>query len=102
MAESLEDRLNKAAGGGAGLSAFDGQTVTVTKIVKEKSRYPEQEFFVKATIVDSELNETVIAVTPTAGRQLVEIEDVLPVDLVVVSFPSSYGKTGYKFELASS
>ena len=102
MTESLEERLNKAAGGGATIAAFDGQTITVTSITKEKGKFPGQDVSVKAKLLDSELTEHEVYVTPTGARQLIEIEDTLPLDLVVVSFPSSYGKAGYKFELASS
>lgn len=102
MTESLEERLSKAAGSGATIATFDGQTVTITGITKEKGKFPGQEVSVKAKLLDADLNEHEVYVTPTGARQLIEVEDTFPLDLTVVSFPSSYGKTGYKFELASS
>ena len=91
-------RLDKAAGGGGGISSFDGQTVNVVSIEKTPSTFKPGETAVKATILDANGNEAQVYVTPTGARQLLEVEDVLPLELKVVSFPGQFGKTGYKFE----
>lgn len=98
----IAEELNKAAGGGARLSDFDGQTITVVSIVKEASPFEKGGTSVKATALTSEGEEVVFYTTPTAGRQLIKAEEleILPLELKVVSFPGQFGKTGYKFELA--
>lgn len=96
----LAARLNKAAGGGARLSAYDGQHITVVSITKSPSTFQEGATSVKATILDQNQTEVELYVTPTAARQLIEIESDLPLDVKVVSFPGRMGKTGYRLELA--
>ncbi len=96
----LAGRLNKAAGGGDRLSSYDGQHITVVSIKKSPSSFQEGGTSVKATILDQNQTEVELYVTPTAARQLIEIEPDLPLDVKVVSFPGQFGKTGYKLELA--
>lgn len=100
MTEDLAARLNKAAGSGASITGYEGQVVTFASITKTAGKFPGQDVSVKATILDAEGNEEVVYVTPTIGRQLIEVEDVLPIDAKVVSYPSNFGKPGYKLELA--
>jgi hypothetical protein len=97
VTETLEERLAKAAGGGDKLSNYDGQVVTVAAITKEPSSFKKGETAVKATLITEDGNESELYVTPTAARQLLEIEEDLPLDLRVQSFPGQFGKTGYKF-----
>lgn len=96
---NLADKLARAAGGGPRMSDFDGQVVQVLGIETEASPFQKGEQSVKATILHPETGEEVwFYTTPTAGRQLQAIEEDLPAELKVVSFPGQFGKTGYKFE----
>ncbi len=95
---SLSERLKSAAGGGLRMADFDGQTVTVVSIEKEPSPFDKTKTSVRATIIDAEGNEVSFYVTPTSASQLIEVEDELPLELRVVSFPGQFGKTGYLFE----
>jgi len=96
MAEDLNERLAKAAGSGARMSDYVDQVVTVLSIEKEPSPFTKGETSVKATVLAGD-DEVTFYTTPTATRQLLEIEDEIPCDLRIESFPGQFGKTGYKF-----
>jgi hypothetical protein len=100
--ESLADRLAKAAGGGQKMSSFEGEVLTVVSIEKEPSQFEKGGTAVKATVVTSEGDEVQFYTTPTGARQLIEIEEDLPQELLVVSFLGQFGKTGYKFDTPAS
>ena len=53
---------------------------------------------VRAIVLDADGNEVSFYATPTAARQLLAIQDDLPTELRVVSFPGQFGKPGYRFE----
>lgn len=101
MAEDLATRLANAAGGAASITAYVDQEVTVVSIAKSAGKFPGQDVSVKATLlVGDGAEEVEVYVTPTIARQLIEVEDTLPINVTVLSFPSSFGKPGYKVELA--
>lgn len=100
----LSKKLADAAGAAARIGDFDGQTINVLSIEANDSPFPDAkakgQMQVVVTALDGDGNEVTFFATPTAGRQLIAIEEDLPVELRVVSFPGQFGKTGYKFEEA--
>lgn len=95
--------LANAAGGAGNITAYVDQTVTIVSITKSAGKFPGQDVSVKAAIlVGDPPEEAEVYVTPTIARQLIAAEDsgLLPLDVTVSSYPSSFGKPGYKVELA--
>lgn len=97
---SLADKLKDAAGGGARMSDFDGQTLQVLSIAVAQSQFDKDGKQVTVTALTAEGDEVTFYATPTSGRQLIAIEEDLPQELRVVSFPGQFNKTGYLFEEA--
>lgn len=93
----LAQRLAEAAGGGARIKDFDGQVINVLSIETGPSPFEKGGTQVKVTALDPEGNEVAFFATPTAGRQLIALEEDLPLELQVESFPGQFGKTGFKF-----
>jgi hypothetical protein len=96
MPESLEERLNRSAGGGSRPSEYEGQVLNWVSIETEPSPFRKGEVSVKALAVTPEGNEVEMYVTPTMGRQLQELEEDLPLELGVLGFPGQFGNKGYK------
>jgi hypothetical protein len=98
----LAERLAKATGGkgGGGLSVYEGQTLTVASIEAVASQYQKGTNVARVAALTEAGEEVSFIATPTASRQLFEIEDTLPQELKVVSFSGQGGNKGYKFELA--
>lgn len=100
----LAKKLSEAAGSAARIGDFDGQVLNVLSIDANDSPFPDAKAKgqkqVVVTALDADGNEVTFFATPTAGRQLIAIEDDLPQELLIVSFPGQFGKTGYKFEEA--
>lgn len=97
MGETLAQRLAKSAGSGDRMSNYDGKIITVIAIETEPSAFQKGTLAVKVIGTDEDGDQVSFYATPTAGRQLQEIEDLLPTDLRVTSFAGQFGKTGYKF-----
>jgi hypothetical protein len=95
--KTLADKLNEAAGGGRSMSSFDGEVITVVGIEVAASQFDKNGKQVTVSAVTSDGDEVTFYATPTGGRQLIAIEEDLPQDLLVESFPGQFGKTGYKF-----
>jgi len=102
VTDSLSERLKKAAGGGARMSDYDGRVITVVSIEVGPSQFEKGGKQVTVTAIDDEANEVTFYATPTGGRQLIAVEEELPLELTVVSFPGQFGKTGYRFEASGA
>lgn len=72
----------------------DGALVTITSIEKGQGQWGPT---VKATGVDANGDEFSEYVTPTQGKNLVTIEDILPQKLRVAAFKAKLGP-GFRFE----
>lgn len=97
---NLAQKLSEAAGGGARMSDFDGQTLQVLSIEVAQSPFDKDGKQVTVSALTAEGEEVSFYATPTSSRQLIAIEEDLPASLTVVSFPGQFNKTGYLFEEA--
>ena len=95
MTDDVAARLAKPTNAGA--TRKDGAVITVVSIVKDVSPFDSTKTRVKATVVDAEGNESVEYVTPNQATALLQVEDLLPVELKVTTFPGQFNKTGYGF-----
>lgn len=103
MSDIAEKLANAAGGGGSKRDAvkireFAGQTLTVVSIKKVTGgRFGES---IIATGFNAAGEEVDVWTTSVSGRQLEAVESELPQDFKVISFPTDYGNTGIRLELA--
>ena len=90
----LADKL-RVGDGMPRIAEYEGQTLTVLSYEIGKASFGTS---YTVTAVNSNGDEVQFYATPYSGSQLEAIEDDLPAELKVVSFPSAYGKKGYALE----